>query len=82
MRPSKTAIWRLHDSALSGSSLPGARTSEAVIGSITLRRCASVTGTAFGGSGDSGVIEYSFTLPPLSVTRISSVFLSVEIDAE
>jgi len=63
----------------SGLPLPGTRTSDAVIGSLTPRRWAAVTGMRSeleSGSG-SGVIANSFTSPEPSVMRISSVFLLV-----
>ena len=56
--------------------MPGTRSSEPVIGSLTPWKCASVTGTRSGSTGSSGLTANSLTSPEPSVMRISSVFLS------
>ncbi len=48
MRPSKIESVRWQACGANGSPLPGTRISDAVIGSVTPRRCASVSGTRSG----------------------------------
>ena len=50
-----------------------------VIGSMTPRRCASVSGTRFGVGGIFGSAANSRTAPPLIVIRTSSYFRSVKM---
>ena len=59
------------------SPLPGTRTRDAVIGSDTPRRWASVTGTRSGLATVGGFATNSFTVPELITIRTSSDFSSV-----
>src|SRR6266849_1938655 len=81
MRPSKIAapVWQA--SGLSGSALPGTRSIEAVIGSYTPRRCASVTGMRSASTGGCGSMPNSFTLPLANVMWMVSDFFDVVVDA-
>ena len=75
MRPSKTAMWRLQDSGTERIVLAGRahQRGRHRIGDVAAMRIGDRNGLRR--QRRSGLIEYSFTLPPLSVTRISSVFL-------
>src|SRR5262245_10904427 len=55
--------------------LPGTRINDAVIGSFTPRRCASVTGTRSVLGGGSGTTENSFASPETIFTLNSSLDL-------
>ena len=55
--------------------LPGTRSSEAVIGSATPRRCASVSGTRSGLGMFGGSATYSLTAPPADQHAHFIVFL-------
>ena len=59
--------------------MPDTRRNDAVIGSNTPRRCASVTGMRSSSGGGAGSIEDSLTLPPASVIRIVSVFFALVV---
>ncbi len=72
MRPSNTPTALLQPAGPSTSSVPETRTSEPVMGSITLRLSASLIGRRLGFSGGAGSIENSLTAPLTMEMRTSS----------
>ena len=79
MRPSKIDSLRGQASGVNRLPVPGTRNSDALIGSTTPRRCASVSGTRFGIGSAAGSATNSRTTPPLIAIRTSSYFLSVKM---